>query len=201
MAAVTRVGLIQPKPMMTRVCQTPPEKKIPKKIFGVQLFFQEKNFCGFGGFLSSWVFSLKPNPCHHGFWSGGQTAVSSRGFGQNQGKNSPCSFIKGSGPALYITKSNITRSPCPALVSPCPLPPDVPPPIRRSHPPDDFPHRQRHASLFVAAFRDASPPFGIFGCFCFGFAAASRSEKIEPASPGAKGRASSNLCRHDRARL
>ena len=45
----------------------PPRKKFQKKFFGVQLFFQEKIFCGFGGFLSSWVFPLKPNPCHHGF--------------------------------------------------------------------------------------------------------------------------------------
>ena len=66
---MTRKGLIQPKPMMTRVCKTPPEKKFQKKIFEVQLFFSRKKIFWFGGFLSSWVFYLKPNPCHRGFRS------------------------------------------------------------------------------------------------------------------------------------
>ena len=49
--------------------QNPPRKKIPKKIFGGPTFFSRKKFFWFGGFLSSWVFRLKPNPCHRGFWS------------------------------------------------------------------------------------------------------------------------------------
>ena len=53
---MTRQGFIRPKPMMTRFCKTPPEKKFQKKFFEVQLFFQEKIFCGFGGFR------------HHGFF-------------------------------------------------------------------------------------------------------------------------------------
>ena len=78
---MTRKGLNRPKPMMTRVCKPPPEKKFQKKFFGVQLFFQEKIFCGFGGFLSLWVFYLKPNPCHRGFLGLTSKPVSSWGFG------------------------------------------------------------------------------------------------------------------------
>ena len=36
---VARKGLNQPKPMMTRVCQNPPRKKNPKKIFRGPTFF------------------------------------------------------------------------------------------------------------------------------------------------------------------
>ena len=76
--AVTRRGLIRPKPMMTRVCKTPPGKKIPKKIFRrSNFFFKKKNFLVWGfsvimGFsfktkpVSSWVFGTWL-PCHHGF--------------------------------------------------------------------------------------------------------------------------------------
>ena len=52
---VTRSGLIQPKPMMTRVCKTPPEKKFQKKFRRSNFFFKKKIFAGLGGF------------CHHGF--------------------------------------------------------------------------------------------------------------------------------------
>ena len=41
---VTREGLNRPKPMMTRVCQNPPRKKIPKKIFRGPTFFSRKKF-------------------------------------------------------------------------------------------------------------------------------------------------------------
>ena len=74
---VTRRGLNRPKPMMTRVCKPPQKKKFQKNFFGVQLFFSRKKFFWFGGFLSSWVFYLKPNPCHHGFLDRSKPAVSS----------------------------------------------------------------------------------------------------------------------------
>ena len=44
--------------------QTPPGKKFQKKFFGGPTFFSRKKFLRVWGFLSSWVFYLKPNPCH-----------------------------------------------------------------------------------------------------------------------------------------
>ena len=69
---MTRKGLIQPKPMMTRVCK-PPQKKNSKKNFsGSNFFFKKKIFLVWGvsvimGFLfktkpvSSWVSGPGPN--------------------------------------------------------------------------------------------------------------------------------------------
>ena len=55
----------------------PPRKKIPKKIFRGPTFFSRKNFLRVWGVSVIMGFSLKPNPCHHGFWSGVPTVVSS----------------------------------------------------------------------------------------------------------------------------
>ena len=58
---MTRDGLIQPKPIMTRV-SNPPRKKIPKKIFRGPTFFSRKKFLLVWGVsvIMGFLFKTKP---------------------------------------------------------------------------------------------------------------------------------------------
>ena len=70
----------------TGLHKPPREKNFQKKFFEVQLFFQEKNFCGFGVFCHHGFFELKPNPCHRRFLD----RIPNRSCHRGSPPNPPC---------------------------------------------------------------------------------------------------------------
>ena len=112
-----------------------PQKKNSKKISGSNFFFQEKIFCGFGGFLVIMGFYLKPNPCHrflepgpnpchHGFlvtWTPpGVTKGFRKGLIQNPRPSAKSPRARFTPPNLAPTPSAPSGLPCPSRRSSTP---------------------------------------------------------------------------------